>query len=77
MRRARSVGATRSVGTVLTERRHLLRRAVLLAWFTVCWNVIEGIVAVAASLVSGSRALLDFELDSGVESLSPRSRAVG
>jgi divalent metal cation (Fe/Co/Zn/Cd) transporter len=54
----------------LTERRHLLRRAVRLAWFTVCWNVIEGIVAVAASLVSGSRALLGFGLDSGVESLS-------
>lgn len=55
---------------MLTERRTLLRRAVLLAWFTVAWNVVEGVVAIAAALVAGSRALLGFGLDSGVESLS-------
>jgi divalent metal cation (Fe/Co/Zn/Cd) transporter len=55
---------------VLTERRTLLRRAVLLAWFTVAWNVVEGVVAVVAALMAGSRALLGFGLDSGVESLS-------
>ena len=41
-----------------------------LAWFTVGWNVAEGIIAIAAALVAGSRALLGFGLDSGVESLS-------
>jgi divalent metal cation (Fe/Co/Zn/Cd) transporter len=55
---------------VLTERRVLLRRAVVLAWFTVGWNVIEGIVAIAAAVLAGSQALLGFGLDSGVESLS-------
>jgi divalent metal cation (Fe/Co/Zn/Cd) transporter len=55
---------------VLTERRTLLRRAVVLAWFTVAWNVVEGVVALVAALVAGSRALLGFGLDSGVESLS-------
>jgi divalent metal cation (Fe/Co/Zn/Cd) transporter len=55
---------------VLTERRTLLRRAVFLAWFTVGWNVLEGIVAITAALVAGSSALLGFGLDSGVESLS-------
>ena len=55
---------------VLTERRVLLRRALVLAWFTVGWNIIEGIVAISAAVVAGSRALLGFGLDSGVESLS-------
>lgn len=55
---------------MLTERRTLLRRAVFLAWFTVGWNVLEGIVAITAALVAGSSALLGFGLDSGVESLS-------
>jgi hypothetical protein len=55
---------------VLTERRVLLRRALILAWFTVGWNVIEGVVAISAAVVAGSRALLGFGLDSGVESLS-------
>jgi divalent metal cation (Fe/Co/Zn/Cd) transporter len=55
---------------VLTERRVLLRRAVVLAWFTLGWNVIEGVVAIAAALLAGSQALLGFGLDSGVESMS-------
>lgn len=55
---------------MLTQRRTLLRRATRLAWFTVGWNVVEGVVAVAAAVVAGSRALLGFGLDSGVESLS-------
>jgi cation diffusion facilitator family transporter len=55
---------------VLAERPRLLRRAGFLAWFTVGWNVVEGIVAIAAALIAGSRALLGFGLDSAVESLS-------
>jgi divalent metal cation (Fe/Co/Zn/Cd) transporter len=55
---------------VLTERRVLLRRAVVLAWFTLGWNVIEGVVAIAAAVLASSQALLGFGLDSGVESLS-------
>jgi divalent metal cation (Fe/Co/Zn/Cd) transporter len=55
---------------VPTERRVLLRRALYLAWFTVGWNVVEGIVAITAAVIAGSQALLGFGLDSGVESLS-------
>jgi divalent metal cation (Fe/Co/Zn/Cd) transporter len=55
---------------VRTERRTLLRRATHLAWFTVGWNIVEGIVAISAAVVAGSQALLGFGLDSGVESLS-------
>ena len=55
---------------MLTERSALVRRASRLAWFTVGWNVAEGVVAIAAAGLAGSRALLGFGLDSGVESLS-------
>ena len=55
---------------MLTERRLLLRRALVLAWFTLGWNIVEGVVAISAAVVAGSRALLGFGLDSGVESLS-------
>jgi divalent metal cation (Fe/Co/Zn/Cd) transporter len=48
----------------------LLNRALGLAYFTVVWNVVEGIVAIGAAVASGSDALLGFGLDSGVESLS-------
>jgi divalent metal cation (Fe/Co/Zn/Cd) transporter len=52
------------------DRPQLLSRALQLAYFTVAWNVIEGLVAVWAAIAAGSDALLGFGLDSGVESLS-------
>jgi cation diffusion facilitator family transporter len=48
----------------------VLARGRALAWLTVGWNVVEGVVAVAAALVSGSVALLGFGIDSFVESAS-------
>jgi divalent metal cation (Fe/Co/Zn/Cd) transporter len=55
---------------VLTARGTLLRRATRLAWFTLGWNILEGMIAITAAVVAGSQALLGFGLDSGVESLS-------
>lgn len=52
------------------DRPRLLSRALQLAYFTVAWNVIEGLVAIWAAIAAGSDALLGFGLDSGVESLS-------
>lgn len=52
------------------DRPQLLSRALQLAYFTVAWNVIEGLVAIWAAIPAGSDALLGFGLDSGVESLS-------
>jgi divalent metal cation (Fe/Co/Zn/Cd) transporter len=52
------------------HRPELLRTAALLAWFTVGWNVVEGVVAMTAAVAAGSRALGGFAVDSGVESLS-------
>lgn len=52
------------------QRAGLLRRALLLEILTVGWNVVEGMVAVAAALAAGSIALLGFGIDSFVESFS-------
>lgn len=60
-----------SAGAVRSDRRlELNRRARLLAWFTVGYNAVEGVVALAAGLVASSAALVSFGLDSAVEVLS-------
>lgn len=66
-----------SARTLLFERidmninsPHLHRRALLLSYFTVIYNVIEGIVSLIAGFLAGSIALVGFGLDSFVESLS-------
>lgn len=58
------------IDCALVERSQLLGRALHLAYFTVVWNVVEGIVAIWAAIAAGSDALFGFGLDSGVESLS-------
>jgi divalent metal cation (Fe/Co/Zn/Cd) transporter len=42
-------------------------KALIAEYFTVGWNVIEGIVAIAAGIVAGSIALIGFGLDSYIE----------
>jgi divalent metal cation (Fe/Co/Zn/Cd) transporter len=53
-----------------TGRSELLRRAQRLGLFTVVWNVAEGVIAIAAAWIAGSRALAGFGLDSAIESIS-------
>lgn len=43
------------------------QKGLVAEYFTVGWNVIEGIVAIAAGIVAGSIALVGFGLDSYVE----------
>lgn len=45
----------------------LRRRALLLEYFTIGWNVVEAIVALAAGWLAGSIALVGFGLDSLIE----------
>lgn len=52
------------------SRPGLLRRALRLEYLTVGWNLVEGVVAIAAGLAAGSVALLGFGIDSFVESAS-------
>lgn len=51
-------------------RAGLLRGALRLEYFTIGWNIIEGLVAITAASLSGSVALLGFGIDSFVESTS-------
>jgi len=43
------------------------RRALLAEYFTVGWNIVEGVVAVTAGVLAGSIALVGFGLDSYIE----------
>ncbi len=52
------------------HRASSIRHALRLEWLTIGWNVVEGVVAVAAAVVAGSVALLGFGIDSFVESAS-------
>jgi hypothetical protein len=49
------------VAAMIAERRVVLhRRALWLEYFTVGWNVIEAVVAIAAGVGAGSVALIAF-----------------
>ena len=48
----------------------LYRRALILSYFSVGYNIIEGVVSLLTGLLTGSIALFGFGLDSFVESLS-------
>ncbi len=61
---------TTTVDLAPERRAPLLRHALRLEYLTVGWNVVEGVVAIAAALAAGSVALLGFGVDSFVESAS-------
>jgi cation diffusion facilitator family transporter len=46
------------------------QRGLLSEYFTVGWNVIEGIIAIGAGIIAGSIALVGFGLDSYIEVVS-------
>ncbi len=43
------------------------KKALLSEYFTVGWNIIEGVIAIAAGILAGSIALIGFGLDSYIE----------
>lgn len=49
---------------------HLYTKALKLSYFTVGYNILEGIISIIAGAYAGSIALVGFGLDSFVESLS-------
>lgn len=53
-----------------TDRVSLIKRARLLEYFTIGWNLIEGIVAVGSGFVASSPSLVGFGIDSFIESTS-------
>lgn len=46
------------------------KKALLLSYFTVGYNILEGIAAIVAGLLTGSIALVGFGFDSAIESFS-------
>ena len=56
--------------SITAPRTALVRNALWLEYATVAWNLVEGVVAVAAALASGSIALFGFGVDSFVETAS-------
>ena len=52
------------------DRRAQVRRGKLLEYFTVGYNSLEGIIAIAAGVVAGSIALVGFGFDSAIEVIS-------
>lgn len=51
-------------------RADLIRKGRRLEIFTVTWNSLEGLVAIASGVIAGSIALVGFGFDSGIEVLS-------
>lgn len=45
----------------------LRRRAIMLAWFTVAYNVVESVVSIVAGAAADSSALIGFGLDAAIE----------
>jgi divalent metal cation (Fe/Co/Zn/Cd) transporter len=56
--------------TEIMNRPALIRRGKLLEYFSVGYNSLEGVIAIAAGLAAGSIALVGFGLDSAIEVLS-------
>jgi cation diffusion facilitator family transporter len=56
-----------SAAAPTARREELHRRGLLLEWFTVTWNVIEGVVAIGAGIFTGSVSLVAFGADSFIE----------
>ena len=60
-----------SVTALTPERRATLHRRIrLIVAFTIVYNVIEAVVAIAAGSAASSAALIGFGLDSSIEVLS-------
>lgn len=54
-------------GTIQAGRQASLHRARLLNRLSIGWNVVEGLIALAAGVAAGSVSLIGFGLDSGIE----------
>ena len=49
------------------DRERLLRRALRLEAFSVTWDVVEGVIATTAGIISGSTTLMGFGIESVIE----------
>ena len=62
---------TEPLTTAITpSRAQLVRRGRWLAWATIGWNAVEGVIAIVSGVLAGSIALIGFGVDSYVEVLA-------
>lgn len=54
----------------MSDRKALVARAIMLSWFTVAYNLVEGVVAILFGVGSDSIALAGFGADSFIEVFS-------
>ena len=66
----RDAGERLTSATDQESREKLLEKGWRLEIFTVAWNVLEGVIAVAAGILAGSVALTGFGVDSWIETAS-------
>lgn len=52
------------------QKRKLYKKGLWLEYFTVGYNVLEGLISIGSGIIAGSIALVGFGLDSFIESLS-------
>jgi len=55
------------IQSLLLERASVVQRGRRLEYFTIGWNVVEGLVAVVAGFMAGSISLVGFGIDSFIE----------
>ncbi len=58
------------MGCIDIMNSSLHKRALFLSYFTVGYNILEGVISILVGLLTGSVALVGFGSDSFVESLS-------
>ena len=63
---------TSASGTA-TERARVAGRGKRLEYFTIAWNMLEGLIAIAAGVAAGSVSLVGFGIDSAIEVTSGAS----
>lgn len=56
-----------SSGILMADRHAVTRRGRRLEYFTIAWNLLEGLVAVIAGVLAGSISLVGFGIDSFIE----------
>ncbi len=59
--------ATDMTESAVLERRTIVQRGRRLEYFTIVWNTLEGLIAIAAGVIAGSISLVGFGIDSFIE----------